>query len=138
MDSIGKGRFNWNNHCNWGAIIKYTIWIGILSDTAKIDNKVEYSTIHLTIQEVKIYTAQSEDSIGTKILNGFIKNFNFLVSTVIGLIVWVLAHTPVLIILVVVGYMSIKIIKATKRRIQIKSKKNKQQQKKSDTNEKDT
>lgn len=102
------------------------------------DNKVEYSTIHLTIQEVKIYTSQSEDGIGTKILNGFEKNFNFLVSTVIGIIVWVLAHTPVLIILVVVGYMSIKIIKATKRRIQIKSKKNKQQQKKSDTNEKDT
>lgn len=52
------------------------------------DNRVAYSTVDLTVNEVRTYTEQAKDGMGTRIAKGFQKNITSLMTTCENVIVW--------------------------------------------------
>ncbi|MGN0159342.1 MAG: DUF4349 domain-containing protein [Brotaphodocola sp.] len=58
------------------------------------DNQVEYSTVNLYVEEVKVFTPTSPDSIGTRIQKGFQKNIETIGDDCINLFVWLASSIP--------------------------------------------
>lgn len=89
------------------------------------DNQVDYSTVYISISEVRIYTATQKESMATRIGNGFKKNVRFLLNMSENVIVWVFSHIITLGILGMLGFFGYK-----KLMILIRKKKNIKEEKK--------
>ena len=61
------------------------------------DNQVEYSTIYVNVEEVKIYTPTAPLTIGERIEKGFTKNIENMKESFVDFIVWLASSTPILI-----------------------------------------
>lgn len=83
------------------------------------DNQVEYSTVYVNIEEVKIYTPTAPLSIGERIKTGFTQNVETMKDTTINFVVWFLSSIPVLLpllaVLVCIGWLIRR--KAAKKKI---------------------
>lgn len=81
------------------------------------DNQVDYSTVHVNIREVTVFTPTVPDSVGTRIQKGFVRNLNHVGNTMVDFVVWFLSHLPALVLLsVLAGLISVVVIKCRKRR----------------------
>lgn len=63
------------------------------------DNQVDYSTVHISIQEVGVFTPTAPDSIGTRIQKGFVRNLERVITSLTDLLVWLISHLPALALL---------------------------------------
>lgn len=61
------------------------------------DNQVEYSTVYVNVEEVKIYTPTAPLTIGERIEKGFTRNVENMKDTAVDFIVWAASSTPILI-----------------------------------------
>lgn len=91
------------------------------------DNQVEYSTVHLTIEEVERYTPQPEETVMDRIKTGFTENVYSVVTGVINFVVELIIALPILALLAVIGV----IISFIFRRIKIRKNKNKEEKSRS-------
>lgn len=66
------------------------------------DNQVDYSTVNLYIEEVKVFTPTDPDSIGTRIQKGFQRNIENISDDFVNLFVWFVSSIPLLLIWAVV------------------------------------
>lgn len=62
------------------------------------DNQVDYSTIVLTLTEVRILSPATPDSIGTRIQKGLSRNIYHLGNEIVDTFIWVISSIPVLLI----------------------------------------
>lgn len=60
------------------------------------DNNIVYSTIQITLNEVKIYSQQSEDGMLVKISKGIKENFLFVIRAVENIIVFFVSSIPMI------------------------------------------
>ena len=75
------------------------------------DNQVEYSTVYVNIEEVKIYTPTAPLTIGERIEKGFTGNVENLKETAIDIIVWTASSTPILIPLLAIVILVVLVIR---------------------------
>lgn len=75
---------------------------GFESQLRIYDNQVDYSTVHIRIQEVGVFTPTVPDSVGTRIQKGFIRNLNNVIRSITDFLVWFLSHLPALVMLAVI------------------------------------
>lgn len=75
---------------------------GFESQLRTYDNQVDYSTVHINIQEVSVFTPTSPDSVGIRIQKGFIRNLENVSNALTDLLVWVISHLPALVLLAIV------------------------------------
>lgn len=75
------------------------------------DNQVDYSTVTLSVREVRVYTEQSKDGVFTRIQKGFTKNVSFLITTCENIIVWFVSHILTIGIFVCILFFIIRLIK---------------------------
>lgn len=76
---------------------------GFESQLRTYDNQVDYSTVHISINEVGVFTPTAPDSVGTRIQKGFIRNLGNVSSSLTDLLVWVISHLPALVLFAVVA-----------------------------------
>lgn len=91
---------------------------GFESQLRTYDNQVDYSTVHISIQEVGVFTPTTPDSVGTRIQKGFVRNLENVIISLTDFLVWLISHLPALVVLaaVVTGITILvrKIIRARK------------------------
>lgn len=75
------------------------------------DNQVDYSTVYINIEEVKIYTPTAPLTIGERIEKGFTRNVENMKNSAIDFIVWAASSTPILIPLLAVVIVVILILR---------------------------
>lgn len=66
------------------------------------DNQVEYSTVHVNIQEVKVYTSTEPETIGERIQKGFTANLENMQEFLVDLFVFLVSSSPILIPILIV------------------------------------
>ena len=80
------------------------------------DNKVDYSTVRLSVNEVKTYTEQTKDGVFTRIQKGFNKNLAFLLTTGENIFVWFFSN----ILSIELAVLSVLFVIAARNRIKRK------------------
>ncbi|MBQ6833477.1 MAG: DUF4349 domain-containing protein [Lachnospiraceae bacterium] len=61
------------------------------------DNQVDYSTVHINIEEVKVYTPTAPESVGERIQKGFAKNLEGMKEFCVDLFVDLISSIPILV-----------------------------------------
>lgn len=79
------------------------------------DNQVDYSTVHIDLSEVKVFTPTSPDTIGTRIQKGFSKNLKSVSDGLVDFFVMVVTSLPSLTVLAVVILIIALILRAVIR-----------------------
>lgn len=80
------------------------------------DNKVDYSTVSLNINEVPVLTPTTPDSVITRIQKGFSRNLSDLSEGLVNFFVWFLSSLPTLVLLAVIVLIIILILRKIKKR----------------------
>ena len=89
------------------------------------DNKIEYSTVTISISEVERVTPVTpvKQSLGERISSGFIDNWNNIVDGVKDFIVWFLSYIiNITIFVIIVTVIIIVIVKTTKKNKKLRQK----------------
>lgn len=60
------------------------------------DNQVDYSSVHIDLSEVKVFTSTSPDSVGMRIQKGFQKNLKAVASGLVNAFVLITSSLPIL------------------------------------------
>lgn len=77
------------------------------------DNQVDYSSVHINISEVTVFTPTTPDSVLDRIQKGFSRNLNRVKNALISFFVWLISSLPVLILIAIIAAIVILIIRLT-------------------------
>lgn len=80
------------------------------------DNQVSYSTVYININEVKVFTPTSPDSIATRIQKGFSRNLSNVENGLVNFFVWLISSLPILIVLAVILAVVVLIVRLVNRK----------------------
>lgn len=86
------------------------------SQLRTFDNQVDYSSVYLSISEVKVFTPTAPDSFVTRIQKGFSRNLQNVGNGAVNFTVWLISSLPVLIVLAVIAGIIITILHHLPRR----------------------
>ncbi|MBQ7796927.1 MAG: DUF4349 domain-containing protein [Lachnospiraceae bacterium] len=83
------------------------------------DNQVEYSTIHIDIEEVKVYTPMEPESIGQRIEKGLSRNIENMKESSVDMFVWIVSSSPIWIPVLAIALVVLLIIrkKAARKKV---------------------
>ena len=79
------------------------------------DNQVDYSTVSISVNEVKVLTPTTPDSVTTRIQKGFRRNLENVCNGMVNFFVWLLSSLPSLIVLAVILVLLIILFRAVSR-----------------------
>ena len=78
--------------------------INSLTSTMKLyDNLVLYTTINLTIYEVRDIEAVGEDSVAQRIGKGFVANFHDVCDRIVDFVIWLITSIPYIVLIALFG-----------------------------------
>lgn len=92
-----------------------------------LDNKIDYSTINLNIQEVKREVRVEENSVWDRIRNGFAETLYDLGDSIVDGFVELIINSPYIVIWAVIILAAVLIVRAVVKRRQAKERQNMQQ-----------
>lgn len=72
------------------------------SQLRTFDNQVDYSSVYLSINEVKVFTPTAPDSVMTRIQKGFSRNLEGVGNSAVNFFVWFVSSLPVLLVFAVI------------------------------------
>lgn len=78
------------------------------------DNQVDYSTVYLNVNEVKIFTPTAPDSVSQRIQKGFSANLERVATGLVNFFVWFISSLPSIVLLALIVFlmwMAIKLIR---------------------------
>jgi hypothetical protein len=81
------------------------------------DNQVDYSTVNVYIEEVKVLTPTAPDSITTRIQKGFRRNLEDTANGLINFFVWFVSSLPSLIVWAIIIILAVLIIRLLRRKL---------------------
>lgn len=88
------------------------------------DNKIDYTTIHLYIDEVSRIVPQPKETFWSRISVGFKEDFLAVWNGITGIVEWIIIHIPSIIVFVVVVFIIwILVIKPIKKKIEVENEK---------------
>lgn len=99
------------------------------------DNKVDFATVHMNIQEVKELTPVEKEGVGTRLTKGFMESLKNVGNGFVEFFIWVVVHLPYLAVwalIITAIVMIIKLIKRRNRRKKASKAENLQKQKESE------
>ena len=70
----------------------------VTSQLRVMANQVDYATVNLYIDQVKVYTEVEEQTVWQRIASGFTKNLRSLGESLVDLFVWIVTYSPQLVI----------------------------------------
>ena len=76
-----------------------------------LSNQVDYATVHLNIEQVKVYTEVEEQTVWQRIGSGFEKNLKNIGEDLVDFFVWAVTYSPQLVIFAVIVIAVILIIR---------------------------
>ncbi|MDR1764717.1 MAG: DUF4349 domain-containing protein [Lachnospiraceae bacterium] len=74
------------------------------------DNQVSYSTVYLSIQEVRLYTPEAAETLGSRIARGFRSNAAGVADFFTDLMVFIVTHIPALAVLAILVFVIVKLL----------------------------
>lgn len=86
------------------------------SQLRTMDNQVSYSTVYLSIEEVKQYTPVVEQSIGEKIVTGFTGSLKDVGEGLLNFVIGIIINLPYLVLCAIIILIVVLIIRAVIRR----------------------
>lgn len=86
------------------------------SQLKNYDSRVSYSTVHLNISEVKVYTSTEEDSFGTQLGNAFAEGWSVFTEFLSGLALGIASTLPFLVILAAIIVGAVLLIKHSRKK----------------------
>lgn len=98
-----------------------------------LDNKIDYSTISLSIQEVKREVRVAENSVWDRIRNGFTATIYNLGDGIVNIFVWFVVNIPYIVIWIVVIIAVIAILKSIIKRRKLKKQRRLQKEAEAET-----
>ncbi len=99
------------------------------SQLRTLDNQIDYSTINLSIREVKRLTPTQEKTVWDKIKNGFSESIYNIGHGIVNFFIWFVVNIPYIIIWAVVIFIAFRIIKTIIKKKNSKKTDDKQSQK---------
>ena len=88
----------------------------VASSLLVLSNQVSYATVHLDIEQVKVYTEVEEQTVWQRIGSGFGKNLKNMGEDLVNFFVWVVTYSPQLVIFAAVVVLVVMIIRRTSRK----------------------
>lgn len=85
------------------------------------DNQVEYSTVYINIQEVKIYTPTAPETFSERIQKGFIKNLENMEEFFVDLTILIISTIPIWVPIVIIVLIILFVLKKRKASKNIKN-----------------
>ena len=79
------------------------------------DNQVDYSTVNLNVDEVRIYTQPANASVWTKISTGFLKSLKDVGNGIVDAAVWIVIHIPQLLVTAAVLAVAVWLVKKLRK-----------------------
>lgn len=79
------------------------------------DNKINYATIYLSIEEVQEYTPVEEETLWERISGGFVSSLKGLGEGALDLLVWVIVKSPYLVVWGVIAFGILVVLKKRKK-----------------------
>ncbi len=83
----------------------------IESQLRSYDNRIDYSTVYLSIEEVARFTPVEKENAFTRMGKGFMENLADVGTGIVEFFVWLVSHLPVIMIFILVMVIIILIIK---------------------------
>lgn len=80
------------------------------------DNQIDYSSVYLSINEVKVFTPTAPDSVLTRIQKGFSRNLEGVGNGAVNFLVWFISSLPVLLVYAVLAAAIITILRRFSRK----------------------
>ncbi len=80
------------------------------------DNKVDYSTVYLSVEEVRELTPVVEETVWQRITGGFTESLKDIGNGFVELTIWFVVHIPYLVIWAVVIVVTVIIVKAFRKK----------------------
>lgn len=80
------------------------------------DNQIDYSSVYLSINEVKVFTPTAPDSVLTRIQKGFSRNLEGVGNGAVNFLVWFISSLPVLLVYAVLAAAVITILRRFSRK----------------------
>lgn len=80
------------------------------------DNKIDFATVHMSIQEVKELTPVKEESVGERLVGGFIDSLKDVGNGLVEFFIWIVVHLPYLAVWAIVITIIVVTIKLIIRR----------------------
>lgn len=93
----------------------------IESQLRTYDNKVDYSTVYLEIDEVITYTPTEKKGVFSRMGEGFLKNLHEVTEGLIEFCIWFVSHLPQMILLAIIGLIIFLIVKLIMKKDREKS-----------------
>ena len=79
------------------------------------DNKIDYATIYLDIEEVQEYTPVAEKTLWERISGGFVSSLKGLGNGALEVLVWILVNSPYLVVIAVIVAVIVLLAKRRKK-----------------------
>lgn len=79
------------------------------------DNKIDYATINLNIEEVQEYTPVKEETLWERISGGFVSSLKDLGNALVEILVWILVNSPYLVVWAILAAVVIVLLKRRKK-----------------------
>lgn len=86
------------------------------SQLRSYDNRVDYSTVYLYIDEVEVYTPVEEETIWERVSTGFMESLKSIGEGIKEAVIWFVIHIPYLVIWAIVILVIVMILKKIKKR----------------------
>ncbi len=80
------------------------------------DNKVDYSTVYLSVEEVKELTPVAEETVGERIVNGFKESLRDIGEGIQEFGIWFVVHIPYMVVWGIILVAAVVVIKKLRRR----------------------
>ena len=84
------------------------------------DNRIDYATVYLSIEEVQEYTPVEEPTLWERIRDGFTDSLEGVGDDLLDLLVWIIVSSPYLVVLAVVIVLVVLLLKRIRRRRPVK------------------
>lgn len=81
------------------------------------DNKIDYSTVYLSIDEVEQYTPTDQTSVGQRISSGFMESMRGVGRGISNFAIWFVIHLPYIVVWAVIVVVIVLIIRAICKKI---------------------
>ena len=90
----------------------------VTSQLRVLANKVDYATVDLYIDQVKVYTEVEEQTVWQRIGSGFTNNLKELGEWLTDFFVWLVTYSPQLVIFAVMAVVAIRLLRRRSRKRQ--------------------
>ena len=88
----------------------------VASQLRSYDNKVNYATVYLNIEEVTEYTPVAEETLWQRISGGFVKSLKGVGEGIVDVAVWVLVNIPYLLVWGALLFVAVKLIRFLRKK----------------------